>query len=309
MLSVGGNVMSVASQKRKAAQVELDMSQAGESLWLCKVPEFLGEKLARANHDEVVGKFRISVKSGGPGKPKVKTTTVHIGEREELVVNEEEVAIPKDYTLEDTAVGDDVKMITFSKGGGSRDQSSSSSSVGIPPSRTYKLNGKITKSMTLRPDGQQYARLLRDRNMRSHDRKQTVASNNESAILNIHGDRSKALIDFQAPLAAEMRKKAREADLANKGTVRYSSSKVAQEQMDGLRDKLLLAFAKTERLKQVDIQAFCHDVPGYTSQRVKELLEDYCKYYQKGTYKHFWELKPEYRDNLEPPEQTEQKET
>ena len=107
--------------------------------------------------------------------------------------------------------------------------------------------------------------------MRSHDRKQTVASNNESAILNIHGDRSKALIDFQAPLAAEM------------------------------RDKLLLAFAKTERLKQLDIQAFCHDVPGYTVKRVKELLEDYCKYHQKGTYKHFWELKSEYRDNLEPP--------
>ena len=165
----------------------------------------------------------------------------------------------------------------------------------------YKLNGKITKSMILRPNnGAQYARLLRDRNMRSHDRKQTLASNNDSAILNIHGDRSKALIDFQAPLAAEMRRKAKEADLANKHVARYATSKQTEEQMKALRDKIMLAFAKTERLKQTDIQAFCHDVPGYTQLRVKELLEEYCKYYQKGTYKHFWELKPEYRDNLVP---------
>lgn len=298
MLSVSSGNVGTSSQKRKAEKVELDMGLASESLWLCKVPEFLGEKLARASHDEVVGKFRISVKSGGPDKPKVKTTSVHINEREELILKEEEtMAIPKDYTLEDTAVGDDVRMISFSKVDGKSSSSSSSSNQG----GAYKLNGKITKSMILRPNGQQYAKLLRDRNMRSHDRKQTVASNNESAILNIHGDRSKALIDFQAPLAAEMRKKAREADLANKGIGRTSSAKQTQEQMDALRDKLLLAFAKTERLKQLDIQAFCHDVPGYTVKRVKELLEDYCKYHQKGTYKHFWELKPEYRDNLEPP--------
>jgi hypothetical protein len=35
-------------------------------------------------------------------------------------------------------------------------------------------------------------------------------------------------------------------------------------------------------------------------------LEEYCKYHQKGTYKHFWELKPEYRDNLAPPEDEEE---
>jgi hypothetical protein len=47
-------------------------------------------------------------------------------------------------------------------------------------------------------------------------------------------------------------------------------------------------------------------VPGYTSARVKQILEEYCKYHQKGTYKHFWELKPEYRDNLAPPEDEEE---
>ena len=298
MLAVTGETTSLSgsSAKRKVDKLELNMEKVSESLWLCKVPEFLGEKLARAKHDEVVGKFRISVKSGGPGKPKVKSTTVHISEREELILNEEEIAIPKDYTLEDTTVGDDVRMITFSNTNGSDGTVTTG----------YKLNGKITKSMILRPDGVQYARLLRDRNMRSHDRKQTVASNNEDAILNIHGDRSKALIDFQAPLAAEMRKKAKEADLANKNIARRSTSKQSEEQMNALRDKLMIAFAKTERLKQTDIQAFCHDVPGYTQLRVKELLEEYCKYYQKGTYKHFWELKPEYRDNLMPPEEEDE---
>ena len=144
--------------------------------------------------------------------------------------------------------------------------------------------------------------------MRSHDRKQTLASKDENAILNINGDRSRALIDFQAPLASEMRKKAREADAANKGIARRASKSESEEQMSALRDKIMLGFAKTERLKQADVQAFCHDVAGYTSARVKQLLEEYCKYHQKGTYKHFWELKPEYRDNLAPPEDEDDEE-
>jgi hypothetical protein len=143
----GTSPASKSSKKRKVEKMELDMGKASESLWLCKVPEFLGQQLVRANHDDIVGKLKITVKSGGPGKPKVKVTTVQLNEREELILDEEEVAIPKDYTLEDTAVGDDVRMIAFSSNG---------ASDVAEGSEGFKLHGKITKQMVLRPDGAQY---------------------------------------------------------------------------------------------------------------------------------------------------------
>ena len=291
MISVGQNeTTQETGKKRKVEKMEFNVSKHAESLWLCKVPEFLGEKLARAKHDDVIGKLRIKLKSGGPGKPNTRVTSVHLEEREELILDKNELNIPKDYDLEDTSIGDDVRMISFTSGAD-------------PNGNGFRLNGKITKSMTLRPNGVQYARLLRERNLRSHDRAQTVAASDDRAILDINSDRSKALIDFRAPIAAEMRKKAREADLANKFIAKFATSKESEEHMNALRDKVMLAFENTERLKQADVQAFCHDVPGYTSQRVKDVLEQYCKYYQKGTYKHFWELKPEYRDSLAPPEE------
>ena len=138
----GMSSASKSSKKRKVEKMELDMGKASESLWLCKVPEFLGQQLVRANHDDIVGKLKITVKSGGPGKPKVKVTTVQLNEREELILDEEEVAIPKDYTLEDTAVGDDVRMIAFSSNG---------ASDVAEGSEGFKLHGKITKQMVLRP--------------------------------------------------------------------------------------------------------------------------------------------------------------
>ena len=74
--------------KRKAEKLELNVEKVSRASGYVKCLNFFGTKLARANHDEVVGKFRITLKNGGPGKPKVKTTSVHINEREELILNE-----------------------------------------------------------------------------------------------------------------------------------------------------------------------------------------------------------------------------
>ena len=73
--------------------------------------------------------------------------------------------------------------------------------------------------------------------------------------------------------------------------------------MNDLRLKVFEAFSKTERIKQSDLQKFCSSSPGYTSARLKEILDSCAKYHQKGSYKHFWELNPEYRGVQQVPEQ------
>ena len=291
-----GRISLPGNKRARTEKVEMDVSKMSNSLWLVKVPEFLGEHLARAQHNEVVGKLKISAVSKGPGKPKEKVMSVRLdgdGKRkatstDELIL-EQEVPIPVDYSMEDTSIvgsgKDDVRMIAFSND--------------LPSNEAYTLHGKVSKSLMLRPNGAQYARLLRERNVKSHERSQTRSSYDDSAILNINGDRSRALIDFKAPVAADMRKKAKEANAANKAAARKLTAGQTEDIMMALRDKIMEGFATAQRLKQADIQAYCHNVPGYTSNRVKTLLEDYCTYNQRGTYKHFWELKKEYNDALE----------
>ena len=74
------------------------------------------------------------------------------------------------------------------------------------------------------------------------------------------------------------------------------------EVLTNLRIKVFEAFSKAERIKQADMHAYCHTVAGYTTARVKSLLEQYAKYHSKGTYKHFWELLPEYQGSAAPTE-------
>ena len=306
-MTLEGNLLEVGeaettSRKRKAVdKLEMDVSNSSNSLWLVKVPEFLGEYLAQAQHNDVVGKLKITAQSQGPGKPKKSVMSVKLdgdGRRKvtatQDLILEEEVPIPVDYSMEDTNIlgNNDVRMLAFSND--------------LPNNEAYTLHGKVSKSFMLRPNGAQYARLLRDRNVKSHDRSQTRASHDDNAILNINGERSRALIDFQAPVAAEMRKKAKEADAANKAAARRLTAGQTEDIMTDLRDKIMEGFATAERLKQADIQAYCHNVPGYTTHRVKTLLEDYCTYNTKGTYKHFWELKAEYKDALAPKEEEEE---
>ena len=305
-LMTTGNISlpSSSSKRRKVQKVEMDISQSTNSLWLVKVPEFLGEHLARAQHNDVVGNLKISVVSKGPSKPKEKVMSVHLsgdGKRkatstDDGLILQEETPIPLDYTLEDTNIissnSGDVRMISFSND--------------PPNNEAYTLHGKVSKSLMLRPNGVQYARLLRERNIKSHERSQTRASNDDNAVLNINGERSRALIDFKAPVAADMRKKAKEANAANKAAARKLTTNQLDDIMVALRDRIMEGFATAKRLKQADIQAYCHNVPGYTSNRVKTLLEDYCTYNQRGTYKHFWELKNEYKDALAPQEDEEE---
>ena len=117
-----GNIPLPGRKRARVEKVEMDVPQSSNSLWLVKVPEFLGEHLARAQHNEVVGNLRIAAVSKGPGKPKEKVMSVRLdgdGKRKATstgdLILEEEVPIPVDYSMEDTNIvgngKDDVRMV------------------------------------------------------------------------------------------------------------------------------------------------------------------------------------------------------
>jgi hypothetical protein len=69
-----------------------------------------------------------------------------------------------------------------------------------------------------------------------------------------------------------------------------------------LRGRVFEAFEKNDRLTFKEILSSCSTVPGFSNPAdLRDLLEQYGKYNHRGTYKHFWELKAEFRDHYTEP--------
>ena len=250
----------------------------GETLWLVKLPEFLGEFTASREHDEVIGKLKVRKTAPTKEHPKGgKSTTV------ELIDTGRNEGIPSEYSLDEKSAGDNVSMLAFSE---QYNNDSSSAKSGKSTRSGYILHGSVTKNMILRPEGAEYTKLLRERSMKAYMRREVKTDSN--AIQNFNA--MNHIVHFKPGDAAIMKMKAMEADRANRNLGDDDGAG-----MNALKLKVFEAFSKAERIKQADLHAYCGDCPGYTSARVKEILEGCAKYHQKGPFKYFWELNPEYR--------------
>jgi hypothetical protein len=281
---------SSSSNKRKLEKqekVNLNLDGIKETLWLVKLPDFVGEYINNADHNQVVGKLKVrktmpkpSLGSStvGSGKQITTTTVELIGAGEN---------IPTEFTLEEKITGDDLRMLAFSemsKDAGNGNDSSNSNGG-------YVLHGSVTKSMILRPEGAAYNKLLRERSIKSYQRREIKV---ETEAL-VHINNMSHIVNFKPPGASLLKMQAYEADKANRNL------EESEEGANHLRLTIFEAFTKTDMIKQADLHAYCSSSPGYSAQRVKDLLEKYAKYHAKGTYKHFWELLPEYRGTKAPP--------
>jgi len=300
--------MSEEKERKPAVKRKLDTANCEKSLWLVKIPEFLTKHLnERTNHDDVVGKFIISSVKQGNGKPPLKRTAVRLNEsvnadkkdrksskesKDDTEGNERErkdsfsidsVPIPLDFLLEEKPVSKETTMIAFNNE--------------APHDLAYKLHGKVTKSLIMRPNGQQYSHYLRARNIKSNDRREAQVGSAD-AILNHHNTGKHQVVDFKPPPAALAKRRAKESNLANRVIAKDANAETQAASREALRNKFFEAFSKAERLKQSDLQAFCHTVVGYQAARVKELLDQYCQYHNKGVYRGFYELLAEFKDDV-----------
>lgn len=267
------------NSSEKVKRRKLDIDSAEESLWLVKVPQFVAEKWATANSGDVVGTLSLTAKPGNPKqKPEKKLEVI-------LPKENSKVLFPEHFTLEEVSApgstGDN--FLAFSS---------------QENNKGFKLTGKVTKNLSLRPSNTpQYRQWVRDRGITK------IISRRETQLADSNALQESAnqshVVEFISSDRMEMKRKAAAERVTPFGNQRNGSSDAGT---DALRSRIFEAFQINEKQLFKDIMEYCQQqVPGLTKEKdLRELLEKYAKYHLKGTYKHFWELKPEYRDHFSP---------
>lgn len=279
--------MSSTTQPKKKILIKPENAAmiSGESLlsseqtmWLVKIPTFVAEQWVNAADNELVGNMKISMVAGVNGQPPSKKINVKLNVNNKQEEPSSSAPIPDEFTLDD--VPSAPKMFAFS-GDDDCDQ--------------FVMQGQVSKNMLLKPRGtKEYQEFLWNRNVKTTARREAVRAADDRAAFTMQ--RTDTVVDFIPPAAAMQKRKAKEISQVNKKT---GGADVVAD-MKRLRGAVFDAFSKSERMTLVELQALCSETDGYTTARLKEMLEDYCKYHPKGAHKHLYELKPEFRDNLRP---------
>jgi hypothetical protein len=155
--------------------------------------------------------------------------------------------------------------------------------------------------MVLKPQiNSEYRELIRQRGLN------TVANRKEIGVANMQEiERTSTqshTVEFITSDRMELKRKAAaERGLFGTKQSRLSTDGVStldEEVLAALKSRVFAAFEQNERLTFKDILGFCADVPGFSKEKdLRDLLEVYGRYYHRGNFKHFWELKPEFRDH------------
>jgi hypothetical protein len=263
-------------EKSKTAPKALNVDALDQSLWLVKVPQFVAERWATAQTDDVIGSLSVSLKATGPNRPPAKQLNVQL-------TPTSGASGPDKFTLEESKASTDTFI-----------------AVSLEQNKGFTVDGKVTKSMVLKPQiNEEYRQLVRDRGLLNVTNRKEIGVANMKEIQNT--STQSHTVEFLTSDRMEMKRKAAAEKLLASKASRASLSGATAEDGDVtamLRSRVFEAFEKNDRLTFKDILSYCSDVAGFTrEQDLRDLLEEYGKYNHRGTYKHFWELKPEYKDN------------
>jgi hypothetical protein len=266
-------VRKIKSEKEKNTPKVLNIDARDQSLWLVKVPQFVAERWATAESDDIVGSLSVSAKPGAAGGPPVKQLNVTLNRTDGSVG-------PDTFTLDELKSSSD-NFIAISADG----------------SKGFCVDGKVTKNMVLKPQiNEEYRQLIRERGLSN------VANRKEIGLANMkeieRTSTQSHTVEFITSDRMELKRKAaaEKALLANKASRGNTEGETAQS---ALRSRVFEAFEKTDKLTFKDIFSYCSDVAGFSKEKdLRDLLEVYATYHHRGTYKHFWELKPEYRGHF-----------
>lgn len=274
------------SQDKPQSKV-LNTDALDQSLWLVKVPQFVAERWASAENDDILGSLIVTAKAAGPNKPPTKQLNIRLNDANNGNG-------PDAFTLEELKSSND-SFFAFS--------------TEKEANKGFSVDGKVTKNMVLKPQiNEDYRQLIRYRGLSN------VANRKEIGVANMQEiDRSSTqshTVEFITSDRMELKRKAATekalfgggkaprtslSGLASSGS---SGTEDGESVMTALRSQVFQAFETNERLTFKDILTCCADVPGFTKEKdLRDLLELYGKYNHRGMYKTFWELKPEYRDH------------
>jgi len=272
-----------ASSAKGEQKHALNIRDIDQSLWLVKVPGFIADKWATAEHDEILGQLKITLKSTGPNKPPTKQLSVILNNN----TGDSSNTVPSNYTLEEvtTLKGCDDNFIAFSS-----DKSNGNSDG-------YYMDGKVTKNLILKPqNNSEYRQLVRDRSLSKIVNRKQVQEADFSAI-ELAASQSNN-VDFISAEKIELKRKLQMEKLSS-GVKRSSvqSSGNGASEVDLIKSRVFEAFDKNSKLQMKDIIVICGDIHSLTKEKtIKDLLETYGKYISRGPFRQFCELKPEFKN-------------
>lgn len=254
-----------SSSELTAEDKILNIDDLNQSLWLVKVPQYVAERWSMADNDDILGSLKIVMKPAkGPKQPAGKQLNV------KLSFNDGDDA-PSEFTLEDQgmqAISGDT-FVAFSN---------------EPNSKRLCIDGKVTKNMHLMPSSSaQFGSILKERGEILKKKHEIHAADmNEIQKASVQSQ----FVEFIGN-EADMKRKTR-TSVVPSGDLNTSE----------LRAKVFEAFAKTPKMIYREVKAFCSDVSGFSKDtQLREILDSYTVYHNKGIDKNYYELKQEYRDH------------
>lgn len=264
----------------------LDISLKDQSLWLVKVPQFVADKWATMENDDILGSFSVTTSSAHSNK---KQLSIKLNAD---VGNSPSSPFPTEFSLEeigkDAKGGDDFYALTTTE-----------TMEGDPK---FSLDGKITKNLLLKPkDTGSYHEFLLDRK-----NKIALKSRKETLLVDSRELQRAALqpqvIDLVTSDREELKRKRRvdTQNLLPAFTPDAAGGPVTASSY--IRNRIFNAFSVNEKQSLKDILALCHTGAAAANvtirdEEVKETLKEFARYNSKGMYKSFWELKPEFKDH------------
>jgi hypothetical protein len=260
-------------KKRSIESVKpLDANGLNQQLWLVKLPAFVAEQWSSAKHDDVLGTFMIGMVPPKNGKPASKQLMVKLkpGAGENGVSKG-----PDSFTLDEIGAN----AVSSSKDAGLTDSMVAFSNDA--KAEEFSINGKITKSLVLRPQhNSDYSNLVHDRSLQKlANRREVKTANFES--LQKAADQNYT-VEFITSSKVDMKVKIGE-DL-DRST---------------LKSKIFEAFEKSQLLSLKEIIDYCKGVKGFSNEKdLKLLLKDYAVYNTHSINRGFYQLKSEYHSKL-----------
>lgn len=149
----------------------------------------------------------------------------------------------------------------------------------------FSSKGVITKQGILRPKGdEKYREYCRNRTAMASTKTRVTRAVDATTIHSAPPVSHE--VDFIPP--AYVGSKRLSTDQKAHGV---KKQKMATTDSKDIRNKIFQAFESRDKLTLKEISAACTS----PEKDIKDLLKDYATFHQKGVYRNYWELKPEYR--------------
>ncbi|KAJ1430999.1 hypothetical protein B484DRAFT_45594 [Ochromonadaceae sp. CCMP2298] len=251
----------------------LNIDALDQALWLVKVPLFIAERWVRASNDEVLGSLKLTMNSNGPNQPPTRQLNVDLDPVDHLQG-------PDSFTLEALNAASD-SYVAFSSE--------------INADRNFCIDGKVTKNLLLMPKSDAgYDQMVKNRALSRVGTKRVIAITEMQDTQRL-AEQSHT-VEFISSDKMELKRKAAAERALASGSNKQARLSAEPRNEDALKSKVFEAFEQNERLTLKDLTSFCRDTEGFSSEKeLRELLDVYAKYNARGQWRHFWELKTEYR--------------